>query len=242
MQYSIIVPCYNEERNLPHCANRLLEALDRGLPQKSFEVIFVSDGSSDATLSLLQSLTHPAVKIETYAQNQGKGYAVRHGMLKARGEIRLFCDCDLAYGTDAVLQMLTKMKNDGLDLLLASRRKHADGYAGYSFGRKVLSFGYFCIIRLLTGLKASDSQSGLKAFSRDVAETVFPLCEVNRFAFDLEVLMLAQGLGCDIAEMPAKIIENSHTSIRMSDPFKMLGDVLRIKKRVRRILKAKRKS
>ena len=133
MQYSIIVPCYNEERNLPHCALRLLEALDKGLPQKSFEVIFVSDGSTDKTLSILQSLTHPAVKIETYEQNHRKGYAVRRGMLAAKGKIRLFCDCDLAYGTDAVLKMLTEMQKDDLDLLLVSRRKHADGYAGYSF-------------------------------------------------------------------------------------------------------------
>ena len=237
MQYSIIVPCYNEQRNLPHCANTLLDALKEHLPLGEYEVIFVSDGSKDNTLALLSSLDRPEVKVEGYTQNQGKGYAVRHGMLCAQGDIRMFCDCDLAYGTDAVITMLQKMKEENASVYIASRRIHPEGYAGYTFRRKLLSWGYYTILRILTGLKASDSQSGLKAFSGKVAEEIFPLCQVNRFAFDLEVLMFAQGMGYTISEMPAKVIENGPSSIGLSDPFKMVGDMLKIRRRVKKELK-----
>ena len=238
MKYSIIVPCYNEARNLPHSAHRLLDALEEGL-REDYEVVFVCDGATDDTLDRLLALDRPRVRVEHYPDNRGKGHAVRYGMLRAKGDIRLFCDCDLAYGTDAVLSMLQKMDKEQADVCVASRRIHPEGYEGYSFSRKLMSGVYYHMIRLLTGLKVSDSQSGLKAFSAKAAEAIFPLCEVNRFAFDLEVLLFGQKLGFLVSEMPAKIIENSPSSIGLSDPFKMVGDMLNIRKRVKKVLRSK---
>ena len=101
---------------------------------EDWELIFVDDGSADGCgEAFAEKYLTENVKLISYKPNRGKGYAVRRGMLAAKGKIRLFCDCDLAYGTDAVLKMLTEMQKDDLDLLLVSRRKHADGYAGYSF-------------------------------------------------------------------------------------------------------------
>lgn len=235
MNYSVIVPCYNEARNLPLCALRLLEALDAGLAGKDFEVIFVCDGATDNTLDLLHTVNHPRARVLGYEKNQGKGYAVRYGMLQAKGDIRLFCDCDLAYGTDAVLAMLQKMEQEQCPICIASRRIHPEGFAGYTLSRKIISTAYYCLLRIITGLSTTDSQSGLKAFSGEAAEAIFSLAEVNRFAFDVELLLIGKKLGYRIAEMPAKIIENSPSSISMSDPFKMLRDMLRIRRRVRKM-------
>lgn len=235
MRYSIIIPCYNEARNLPQCGQRLLDALDQMLPAGEFEVRFVCDGVTDDTKERLQTLHHPAMHIDSYETNRGKGYAVRYGMLCAKGDIRLFCDCDLAYGTEAIGQMLAQMEETDAHVCVASRRLHPDGYEGYTFLRRFVSSVYYIMIRCLTGLKLSDSQSGLKAFEGKMAEKIFSLAEIDRFAFDLEVLMLADRLGCRITEMPARIIENSPSSIRLSDPFRMLRDVLRIRRRVRKL-------
>lgn len=236
MTYSIIVPCYNEARNLPHSATKLLTFLDQALGDISFEVIFVCDGATDNTLSLLESIHHDKMRICAYEQNQGKGYAVRLGMMEAKGDIRLFTDCDLAYGTEAVVDMLTYLSDHPeADYCVASRKLHPQGYEGYSFMRKMVSRVYYLMIRTLTGLKLSDSQSGLKAFRSTVAEKVFPLCTINRFAFDLEVLMMADKMGFRSSELPARVISNEGSSISLADPFKMFRDLLKIRRTVKKL-------
>ena len=236
MTYSIIVPCYNEARNLPQAALDLLAVLDEKLKDETFEVLFVCDGATDNTLALLESISHSKVRILSYEQNQGKGYAVRTGMLAAKGDIRLFTDCDLAYGTEAVVDMLAYLKNHPeADFCVASRKLHPNGYDGYSFMRKMVSRVYYLMIRILTGLKLSDSQSGLKVFRSHVAERVFSLATINRFAFDLEVLMIAEKMGFTASEMPARVIQNEGSSISLADPFKMMRDLLKIRRIVKKM-------
>ena len=128
-------------------------------------------------------------------------------------------------------------KTEGVLRIFETRRraKHKKGYEGYSFFRRLLSRGYYFVLRVVTGLHVSDSQSGLKGFRAAAAERIFPLCTVNGFAFDLEVLLLADKMGFGTAEMPATVQENAPTKIKLSDPFRMLADMYKIKKRVRKL-------
>ncbi|MBP5209776.1 MAG: glycosyltransferase family 2 protein [Clostridia bacterium] len=236
MKYSLVIPAYKEEGRVTDTAARLTGALTPRWGE-DYEILFVSDGSPDGTWDEIRALTDPHVVPLGYPDNRGKGHAVRYGMLRARGEFCVFCDCDLAYGIEAVVELFSRLAS-GEPVCVASRRIHPEGYVGYSRFRRFLSGGYYRMLRLLTGIRASDSQSGLKGFSAEAARRIFSLCSVDGFAFDLEVLMLADRMGFPVSEMPAKIEQNSDSSIRLRDVFRMTRDVLRIKKRIKKLTPA----
>lgn len=242
MKLSVIIPAYREEKRVENTAARLTAALSARFAEGEYEILFVNDGSPDGTEEKLREIEGGAVRCAGYPDNRGKGAAVRFGMLEAAGEVRIFTDCDLAYGTDAVISLYDRLCADGADVEIASRALHENGYRDYSFFRRVLSRGYYVLLRMVTGLKVSDSQSGLKGFTADAARRIFPLCTVDRFAFDLEVLMIARKAGCRICEMPAAVIDNAPTKIRLSDPFRMFFDLFRIRRRVRKLQVEKKPS
>ena len=164
----------------------------------------------------------------------GKGYAVRQGVLAATGDYILFTDCDNAYGTDAVKRLADTLVETGADIVVGSRNLSKDGYDGYTFIRKVASKTYLKFINVMAGFKLSDSQCGIKGFRHDAAKKIFKNCEVNRFAFDLEVLMIATKLGYRIAEMPVKIINHRESTVNLlQDATRMIRDVRKMKKRIR---------
>lgn len=235
MKLSVIVPAYKEAARVRTTAERLVAALSARFAEGEYEIVFVNDGSPDDTEEKLREIEGGAVRCTGYPDNRGKGAAVRFGMLAVTGDLRIFTDCDLAYGTDAVLALYDRLLSDKADVEIASRALHEDGYKDYSFLRRVLSRGYYILLRMITGLKVSDSQSGLKGFTADAARRIFPLCTVDRFAFDLEVLMIARKAGCRICEMPAAVIDNAPTKIKLSDPFRMFCDLFRIRRRVRKL-------
>ena len=235
MKLSVIIPAYKEAARIPSTAARLTAQLDAAFAEGEYEIIFVNDGSPDNTAAVMAETEGGSVRCVGYPDNRGKGAAVRFGMAAARGDIRIFTDCDLAYGTEAVTELYEALKESGADLMIASRAKHKKGYEGYSFFRRLLSRGYYFVLRIVTGLHVSDSQSGLKGFRAAAAERIFPLCTVDRFAFDLEVLLLADKMGFGTAEMPATVQDNAPTKIKLSDPFRMLADMYRIKKRVKKL-------
>ena len=238
MKLSLIIPMYNEQKNLPRSLPALSAYMKDTFREGTYEVLFVNDGSRDGSAETVEAFGDPAFSVLSYGENRGKGYAVRYGMTHARGEVRIFTDCDLAYGTEVIGQMAEMFdKSPELCGIAGSRRLHPDGYAGYSFSRKLMSRVYYLMIRFATGLTLSDSQSGLKGFRAETAEAIFPLCTTDRFAFDLEVLMLCQRLGHKIGEMPARIIQNGESSISSAEPFRMLRDMLRIRKKVKKLCK-----
>ena len=110
-----------------------------------------------------------------------------------------------------------------------------DGYDGYTFLRKLASKTYIKVIALAAGFKLTDSQCGIKGFRSSVAKKIFSNCEVDRFAFDLEVIMIATKLGATIAEMPVKIINHRESTVHVfRDSIKMLRDVHTMKKRIKK--------
>ncbi len=241
MKISLCIPLYNEEKIIRDTA----ESVSRYMKERftdGYEVLFVNDGSKDASLEILSEINDPNIRVLTYPENKGKGYAVRVGMLKAKGEIVIFTDCDLAYGLDIVGEFYDEMiKNPEYGAVIGSRSLHPEGYFGYTFGRKLISKAYLRVLAVYGGLRLSDSQSGIKAFRRELAQKVFSEARVDRFAFDFEIILLTRYFGGIIREYPVRIINHRPSTIRFfKDSARMLRDIGKIKKRIRRMKKEKR--
>ena len=242
MLFSVIIPMYNEKANAVNCAVDLTTKLESAAEALSFEyeIIFSDDGSRDGCGDLVRkwtdeaNLNHGKVIVYTAEKNSGKGMAVRLGVMQSSGDYVLFTDCDRAYGCDVIVEMLSEIMSNGSDIVIGSRAIGKDGYNGYTFMRKLASKTYMKALSVVAGFKHSDSQCGIKMFKGDVARRIFPLCQVCGWAFDLEVLMIADKMGCTVSEFPVTVINHGESKVSLlRDSVKMLEDVRKIKKRVK---------
>ena len=234
MKISVIIPMYNESVIAESTARELSSYMSEHFDE--YEVIFFDDGSSDGCCDIVNGLGLPFVRALRYEQNRGKGCAVRHGMLAADGDIRIFTDADLAYGMDVISRAVDIMKTDeSADIVIGSRNIGKDGYEGYTMHRRLMSKIYIKVLCAVGGFKLSDSQCGIKAFRGAAADAVFSKCTVDSFAFDFEVILRANKQGYNISEMPVKIINHRQSSVRpVRDSLKMLRDLRRIKKEIKK--------
>lgn len=224
---------YNEASIICDTAKTLSSYLQEHFSE--YELLFVDDGSKDGTAKLVQELNLPNVRVLGYEKNRGKGCAVRTGMLEATGDIAMFIDADLAYGTDVIKQAVDTLEaQPDKQMLIGSRVLHPEGYEGYTFVRKLASKAYIKVLNLYGGLKLSDSQCGCKAYRGKAIHDIFSRCETDGFAFDFETILWAQKLGYDIVELPVKIINHRDSKINVvRDTFRMLKELRAIKKRVK---------
>ncbi len=235
MKISLVIPMYNESSIIHDALDTFSSYMAKNF--EDWELIFVDDGSADGCGDAVLAANEKdgRVRLCRYTPNRGKGYAVRTGVLAAQGDLILFTDCDNAYGTDALGRLVSTFADSEADVVVGSRNLSKDGYEGYTFLRKLASKTYIKVISVAAGFKLSDSQCGIKGFRRDIAKKIFSNCEVDRFAFDLEVIMIAMKLHAKIAEMPVKIINHRESTVHvLRDSFKMLRDVRRMKKRIKK--------
>ncbi len=234
MKFSLCIPMYNESSIIKDTARTLHDYMTANFDD--FEIIFSDDGSKDGCGDMVREMKLPNVRVVGYEQNMGKGYAVRTAMLAADGDMVMFTDADLAYGTDVIKQVYDTFEaNPDTGMVIGSRTLHKDGYAGYTAIRKIASKIYIKVLGIIGGFKLSDSQCGCKAFRTDAVKKIFPRCEVNRFAFDLEAILWAGKYGIRIVEMPVKIINHRESSVNVfSDSFKMVKDILKMKRRIKK--------
>ncbi|MBE6664761.1 MAG: glycosyltransferase [Ruminococcaceae bacterium] len=235
MKVSLVIPMYNESSIIDEALHTFSSYMEETF--EDWELIFVDDGSADGCGNAV-CLAHEKderIRLCRYTPNRGKGYAVRTGVLAAQGDLILFTDCDNAYGTEALGTLAQTFMQSDADIVVGSRNLSKDGYEGYTFLRKLASKTYIKIIAVAAGFKLSDSQCGIKGFRHDIAKKIFSNCEVDRFAFDLEVIMIAMKLGAKIAEMPVKIINHRESTVHvLRDSVKMLRDVRSMKKRIKK--------
>ena len=231
MKVSLVIPMYNESSIIKDTLGQVSDYMSHHFDD--YEVIFSDDGSRDDCRATVDSFSDPHIHTVGYEQNRGKGCAIRTGVLAAEGDIIVFTDCDLAYGLDVVGRIVELF--DGkpdCDIIIGSRNKGKDGYAGYTPLRKLASKVYIKCLAVAAGFKLSDSQCGCKAFRRETARKIFSTCEVDGFAFDFEVLIKAKNLGSEVYEMPVKVINHRESKVNVfRDSFRMLRDVRKIKKR-----------
>lgn len=224
---SVVIPFYNQERMISISLERIrrvLGALSR------YELIAVNDGSLDETLQVLhaEQASDPRLKIVSYGRNMGKGYAVKRGVMETTGDVVIFTDGDLEISPDIIIEYIYQLKDS--DLVIASKR-HPLSKVKTPFSRKFLSRAFNLVARIATGIKAKDTQSGLKAGNGEALRRIFGLMLVKRYAFDVELLAIASLLKMNIREMPVDI--NLDKPFRMKEVAKMLVDVIAVSYRLR---------
>ncbi len=234
MKVSLCIPMYNESSIINATLKTVSDYMEATFDD--YEVLFSDDGSTDNCRKAVEDFPNERIRAVGYEKNQGKGAAIRHGVLNATGDVIIFTDCDLAYGLDVVKSVVEMFESHAdADVIIGSRNLSEDGYAGYTPLRKIASKTYIKCLALAAGFKLTDSQCGFKAFRRETAHKIFSSCEVNGFAFDFEVLIKANNMGAKIYEMPVKIINHRESKVNvLRDSIKMLRDVKAIKKRNKR--------
>jgi glycosyltransferase involved in cell wall biosynthesis len=191
---SVIIPVYKQEKTI-------LKQI-----RYDYEIIAVVDGTSiDKSLREIKKIKNEKLKVFGYKHNHGKGYAVRYGMAKTKGDYIAFIDSGMEIDPNGISLVLEHMEWYNADIIVASKR-HPASMVNYPFDRKIISFGAHIISKFLLGINVHDTQAGLKIFKRPVLVKVLPRLMVKNYAFDLEILAVANKLGfTKIYEAPIKL-------------------------------------
>ncbi|MBL6961209.1 MAG: glycosyltransferase, partial [Anaerolineales bacterium] len=197
------------------------------------EVIVVENGSSDETYALAQKLTKEYANLRVLQNKKaGKGLAVQRGMLEAKGQYRVFCDADLSMPIEEVRHFIPPNLNS--DIVIASRevkgaiRYDEPGYRHFT-GRI-----YNLLIRLLALPKLHDTQCGFKGFRAEIAEDIFQYQSIDGWAFDIEILFIANLRAYKIVELPIPWYYKNESKINvLRDSFRMFLDLIQIRKNAR---------
>lgn len=202
---SLIVPVYRQEKTVASDLKRIKNVLDK--LRYPAELICVVDGKDDNTFINAQKFAKndPDIKVIGYDTNKGKGYAVRYGMCQSKGDIIGFMDGGMDINPNGLAMLLEHFEWYNADIIIGSKR-HPVSKIDYPWQRKILSMGYQLLVLLLFGLKVKDTQVGMKFFKREALEKVLPRLLVKHFAFDIEILAVANYLGFSrIYEAPIDI-------------------------------------
>lgn len=226
LELSVIVPAYQEGARIRANLERLLGELDQ--MGTSYEVLVVSDGSTDDTVAQAQLVSSPRVSVISYAVNMGKGHALARGVQQASGELLTFIDADMELNPREIRTFVSLLEKGGYDIVVGSKR-HRQSRVHYPAFRRLQSMAYQLLVRGLFNLDVRDTQTGLKLFRREVVAEAVPLLAVKRFAFDLELLVVAHHLGYRrIVEAPIELDFQFESSVRLASAFQVLWDTAAI--------------
>jgi glycosyltransferase involved in cell wall biosynthesis len=203
---SVVIPAYKAEGFIGRNLLDIKKILDQ--IRYPYEIICVIDGTSvDKSFDKAQRIArkHHEIKVEGYLTNLGKGHAVRYGMARAKGDVIGFIDAGIELDPNSLSMLLEHFEWYRADIIVGSKR-HPASKVIYPWQRRLLSFGYQMIVRILFGLKVKDTQVGMKFFRREVLEKTLPRLLVKAFAFDVEMLSVANYLGFNrIYEAPVNL-------------------------------------
>ncbi|MEM3459333.1 MAG: glycosyltransferase [Candidatus Bathyarchaeia archaeon] len=225
---SFVLPAYNESEVIENA----LERLDSTINGHGFryEVVVVDDGSVDDTRlrALKYASRNGHVRVIGYNKNIGKGFAVKTGFWRASGGAVVFIDSDLDIDIGQIRRYVKALENS--DIVVGSKW-HPNSVVTMPLIRKVLSRVFNLLVRLLTGVKVSDTQTGIKAVKQESLVEVFKCLSVKRYAFDVELLALAKIFGLRVIELPVKLKISKLFSLK--ECWHMLVDLLGIAYRLR---------
>ena len=224
-KFSLIVPVYKQEKTIKANILSILDVLKTiTVP---FEIIPVIDGILDNSEGEIKKIKDSHVHVVGYKNNRGKGYAVRYGFAHAGGDVIGFLDAGGDLKPEALLVMLAQFEFQDADVVLGSKR-HPDSKVDYPTYRRILSWGYQQIVKVLFGLDVTDTQVGMKLYKRRLLEDVLPRLLVKQFAFDIEILAVAYHLGYrKIYESPVEInFFFSKTSMVWSKLFRVIYNMI----------------
>lgn len=225
---SIIIPAYNEEERIGITLEKIQTYLDQNHPD--YEILVVDDGSKDNTTKIVKSL-NSNIKIIKQEINQGKGAAVRRGMLEANGDICLFTDADLSTPIYEIEKTL-KSHQEGFDVCIGSRALQSELIKEHQpWYREMMGKTFNKIVQLLVVKGIQDTQCGFKSFKSSAAKEIFKNCKINGFAFDVETVFLANKLKYSIKEIPVEWYNDERSKVNpITDSTKMFLEILKIRK------------
>jgi len=241
---SVVIPAYNEEKRLPATLNSVIGYLSR--QKYSSEILVVDDGSKDGTRDVVAKFIQSQnwksgvlqsgiqnVACITYpdGQNHGKGYAVRFGMLAAKGKFRVFMDADNSTTIDHVERFFPIFKTEDYDVVIGSRHLNESDVEVHQVWYKEMAGDLGNIfIRMMAVPGVYDTQAGFKMFKAEVVEKVFPLLTIDRWGFDIEILAAARRQGYRIKEAPITWINDPNSKVSAKAYVEVLGEVIRIRR------------
>jgi dolichyl-phosphate beta-glucosyltransferase len=231
-ELSVVIPSFNEASRLPATILKAIRWCESNV--NSYEVVLVDDGSVDETLNMARALSEYDENVRVIAcPHAGKGAAVQMGMLNAAGKWILFMDADGATPLDEIGKLMAKL-DEGYAVAIGSRAVSSHGSESVevktSLHRKLIGRAFARIVKLFAVKGIADTQCGFKMFRQDVARKLFRAQKINGFAFDVEILYLAQKLGFAIAEVPVNWVNQPGSKVNLIlDSVQMLRDVLKVR-------------
>lgn len=229
----VIMPAYNEGM---HIKENLLKAssIISGFVH-NYKIIVVNDGSSDNTLDEIIKASESDSKIAyiSYKPNQGKGKAITNGVLYANADYIAFLDSDLELNPIMLKSFLKAMKDEKADIVIGSKL-HKASRLEYPIIRRIMSIGYYFVLKIMFRLDIKDTQTGIKLFKAPVIKSLTENMITDGYAYDIEILAKANKAGCKIVEMPIELKfkrerkEKSRISLKTS--IKVFSDTIKIKK------------
>lgn len=227
MHLSLIIPAFNEEDRIA----ATLGSAVRYLSNQSYEseIIVVDDGSTDGTSDAVRR-DFPGVTVVRYEANRGKGYAVKTGMEKARGAYRVFYDADASTPIEE-LDTLWPEFDGGADIVIGSRSlPDSDVLVHQAWYRENMGRVFNRVLRLLRLTRFIDTQCGFKGFTAASCDVVFARQTVRGFAFDVELLYIAEVQRLTVKDVPVHWINSAKSSVNaVTDSARMIFDIFRIR-------------
>jgi len=226
---SVVLPCYKGGRYVPDTLRRL--GRDLAGAGVSWEIIIVDDGGHDVQLPM--DVRWPNVAVIQFPVNQGEGAAVREGMLAAKGHVRAYTDVDLPFGSEPVLSAYTYIKERGFHAVVGDRTLCGSTYArALTLKRRLLSTAFSSFVGHLMTPGYFDTQCGFKALRGDVAQAIYSLSRVDRFAQDVELVYLLLYYRLDVKRIPVRMEAMNPSTLRIArDSSRMLWDLAAIRTR-----------
>lgn len=231
MRLSVIIPAYNEEKRLPKTLSEINDYLSK--QSYDYEILVVDNGSKDNTAKVVKDLEGQikGLKLISGASGNGKGFAVKLGMIQAKGDYRIFTDADNSTSLDQIEKMWPEFEK-GFDMVIGSRDvKGAVLDPPQPFLRNfILGEGFKLFRKIVIGLWGlEDTQCGFKGFTRRSAEGIFPKSIISHFAFDPEILVIGKKLGYKIKEIPVYWKNDLNSKVKFKSILKMALDIIKIR-------------
>ena len=221
---SVVMPAYNNA-DISLNLKEAIKALEK--VTKEYELILVDDGSPNKLFFEAKKIDCDRVKVVGYSKNQGKGHAIKYGCGFAKGDYVTFLDSGRDINPEQIKRFIEIMEKEEADIVIGSK-KHKDSKLHYPAMRRFMSFVYQIVNRILFNLNVKDTQVGLKLFKGEVIKKIMPLIVVKRFAFDLELLVIATKYKYKIVEAPVTIKYKFSSTVNPKAVFWMLWDTAAI--------------
>ncbi len=231
----VIMPAYNEEANIEQ--NLLYTSSVISSFINNYQIIAINDGSSDNTLDAIMRASNSDSHISyiSYHHNRGKGFAIKTGVRYANAEYIAFLDSDMELDPSMLRYFLRFLHASDADIAIGSKM-HKKSKLNYPLSRKIISFGYYLLLKTIFKLNIKDTQTGIKLFKADIIQSICKDITTDGFAFDIEILATASKMGCKIIEMPITLkysrTKDAPSKVSLKQIVSVFKDTINIKKQL----------